>query len=92
MVIVIFHKSKLLVGQEELLFELSIISIKSPEHREVFAEGLLRIGFGRSYTTTIQLDVLEQSFSSVTVTDMFFVPHVEKINSGFSEEDEVPLT
>ena len=47
-VIVIFHKSKGFVGQEELLFELSIISIKSPVQIEVFGEGLLRIGFGRS--------------------------------------------
>ena len=74
------------------MFELSIISIKSPEQREVFVAGLLRIGFGRSYTITLVLDVSEQSFSSVTVTDTFFVPHVEKINSGFSEEDVVPFT
>ena len=63
-----------------MLLELSIISIKSPVQIEVFEEGLLRIGFGRSYTVTVVVHISEQPFSSVTVTETFLIPQVLKVN------------
>ena len=79
-VIVIFHKSKGFVGHEELLLEFSIMSIKSPVQIEVFGEGLLRIGFGRSYTVTVVVHISEQPFPSVTVTEIFLIPQELKVN------------